>query len=176
MDDLERRIIDVIGHYDSLTAWYRKRLKELAQEYEYGDDLIRMVQLKSPGAGGTPISGGGGHRGLDDVHAALQRRSNAYQQALYQEMVIAQTEYQRVQAIHFCFQALPQEQQEILRLLYADAKSYKEITSPGLSHAKIARLRKKGIETIKQNYKARMGMQRKLEADLGREGEEGCAR
>lgn len=153
MDELTPKIIEVLSKYDALVAWYKQRITDLAQEYDHADELIRMIQLRSPQPGDTTTTiNNGTHKELDAVYLAVERQRTDYQDAIATEIAHVIEEYRQIQAIHLCYLQLPQQQQAILKALYTDGKSYKEIVSPGLSVPTINRIRKKAIENIKRIY------------------------
>lgn len=152
MDDLVKKIIDVVSRYDSLVSWYKQRIADLTSEYEHADELIRMIQLRSPQAG-TPGSKHN-HKELDAVYLAVESQRSEYQDAIAMEIAHVMEEYRQIQAIHLCYLHLPQDQQVVLKALYIDKKQYKEIVAPGFSIPTIGRIKRKAIANLKKEYES----------------------
>ena len=63
----EKDVTEILSQREELLVGYRKRLEMLSREYEDADELIGMLQMRSPGVE-NEIQAGGVNKGLDDVY------------------------------------------------------------------------------------------------------------
>lgn len=143
----EKDVTEILSQREELLVGYRKRLEMLSREYEDADELIGMLQMRSPGVE-NEIQAGGVNKGLDDIYLLYEKQKKKYQEEIYQNMMQIMESIDRVKYVYLYYLQLPPKEQSVLKAIYIEGKSYKEIITEGLSEQKINRLRKKAIQAI----------------------------
>lgn len=147
----EKDVIEALSQHDELLACYHQRLAMLSKEYEDAEELIEMLQLKSPGIENEGYVGGGS-KGLDDIYLLYEQQKKSYQKEIHQNMIQIMESIDRVKYIYLYYLQLPPREQSILKAIYIEGKQYKEIIKEGLSDQTINRVRKRAIKQIIQKW------------------------
>lgn len=149
----EKDVIDILSQREELLSGYRQRLEMLSKEYEDADELIRMLQMRSPGLENESHSNGTG-RGLDDIYLLYERQRKNYQEEIRQNMLQIMKAIDRVKHVYLYYLQLPPNDQSVLKAIYIDKKQYKEIIKVGISESSLIRIRKRAIKKIIQMWES----------------------
>ena len=87
----------------------------------------------------------------EDSGELYEKQKKKYQEEIYQNMMQIMESIDRVKYVYLYYLQLPPKEQSVLKAIYIEGKSYKEIITEGLSEQKINRLRKKAIQAIIHN-------------------------
>lgn len=147
----EKDVIDILSQREELLLGYRQRLEMLSKEYEDADELIRMLQMRSPGVDNEGYVSGG-NKGLDDIYLIYERQKVNYQKEIHQNMLQIMDSIDRIKHVYLYYLQLPPREQSVLKAIYIEGKQYKEIIKEGLSESNINRLRKRAIKQIIQKW------------------------
>lgn len=147
----EKDVTEILSQREELLEGYRKRLEMLSREYEDADELIGMLQMRSPGVE-NEIQAGGVNKGLDDIYLMYERQRKKYQEEIHQNMLQLMDLIDRVKHVYLYYLQLPPKEQTILKAIYIEKKQYKEIIKEGMSESSINRMRKRAIKKIIQRW------------------------
>lgn len=125
----------------------------LSREYEDAEELISMLQMRSPGLENESHSGGTG-KGLDDIYLLYEKQRKNYQEEIRQNMLQIMQAIDRVKHVYLYYLQLLPKEQAVLKAIYIDKKQYKEIIKEGVSEASITRIRKRAIKKIIQMWES----------------------
>ena len=123
----------------------------LSREYEDADELIGMLQMRSPGVE-NEIQAGRVNKGLDDIYLMYERQRKKYQEEIHQNMLQIMDLMDRIKHVYLYYLQLPPKEQAILKAIYIEKKQYKEIIKEGMSESSINRMRKRAIKKIIQRW------------------------
>lgn len=143
-------IAEILMCHGELLQAYQNQIRELTEEYNTGNELIEITQLRSPRYG--VVGKSSNQASLDQVYEAVEKQRKEYQEAVCAEIQRLLEAQNQVQQVYLCYLHLPKKQKEILKELYINKKLYKELEHPGLSARTIHRIRKQGLETIRKWY------------------------
>ncbi len=146
----DEMIAEILMRHGELLQAYQNQIRELTEEYNTGNELIEITQLRSPRYG--VVGKSSNQASLDQVYEAVEKQRKEYQETVCAEIQRLLKAQNQVQQVYLCYLHLPKKQQEILKELYINKKLYKELEHPGLSERTIHRIRKQGLETIKKWY------------------------
>ena len=113
----------------------------LYKEYEDADELIRMLQMRSPEVDNEGYAS-------DDIYLIYERQKVNYQKEIRQNMLQIMDSIDRIKHVYLYYLQLPQKEQSVLKAIYIEGKQYKEIIKEGMSESNINRLRKRAIKQI----------------------------
>ena len=147
----EKDVTEILSQREELLEGYHQRLEMLSREYEDADELIGMLQMRSPGVE-NEIQAGGVNKGLDDIYLMYERQRKKYQEEIHQNMLQIMDLIDRVKHVYLYYLQLPQKEQAILKAIYIEKKQYKEIIKEGMSESSINRIRKRPIRKIIQRW------------------------
>ena len=147
----EKDVTEILSQREELLVGYRKRLEMLSREYEDADELIGMLQMRSPGVE-NEIQAGGVNKGLDDIYLMYERQRKKYQEEIHQNMLQIMDLMDRIKHVYLYYLQLPPKEQAILKAIYIEKKQYKEIIKEGMSESSINRMRKRAIKKIIQRW------------------------
>ena len=147
----EKDVTEILSQREELLEGYRKRLEMLSREYEDADELIGMLQMRSPGVE-NEIQAGGVNKGLDDIYLMYERQRKKYQEEIHQNMLQIMDLMDRIKHVYLYYLQLPPKEQAILKAIYMEKKQYKEIIKEGMSESSINRIRKLAIKKIIQRW------------------------
>lgn len=147
----EKDVTEILSQREELLEGYRKRLEMLSREYEDADELIGMLQMRSPGVE-NEIQAGRVNKGLDDIYLMYERQRKKYQEEIHQNMLQIMDLMDRIKHVYLYYLQLPPKEQAILKAIYIDKKQYKEIIKEGMSESSINRMRKRAIGKIIQRW------------------------
>ena len=147
----EKDITEILSQREELLVGYRKRLEMLSREYEDADELIGMLQMRSPGVE-NEIQAGRVNKGLDDIYLMYERQRKKYQEEIHQNMLQIMDLMDRIKHVYLYYLQLPPKEQAILKAIYIEKKQYKEIIKEGMSESSINRMRKRAIKKIIQRW------------------------
>lgn len=147
----EKDVTEILSQREELLEGYRKRLEMLSREYEDADELIGMLQMRSPGVE-NEIQAGRVNKGLDDIYLMYERQRKKYQEEIHQNMLQIMNLIDRVKHVYLYYLQLTPKEQAILKAIYIDKKQYKEIIKEGMSESSINRMRKRAIKKIIQRW------------------------
>lgn len=147
----EKDVTEILSQREELLVGYRKRLEMLSREYEDADELIGMLQMRSPGVE-NEIQAGGVNKGLDDIYLMYERQRKKYQEEIHQNMLQIMDLMDRIKHVYLYYLQLPPKEQAILKAIYMEKKQYKEIIKEGMSESSINRIRKRAIRKIIQRW------------------------
>ena len=147
----EKDVIEILSQREELLEGYRQRLEMLSREYEDADELIGMLQMRSPGVE-NEIQASGVNTGLDDIYLMYERQRKKYQEEIHQNMLQIMDLIDRVKHVYLYYLQLPPKEQAILKAIYIEKKQYKEIIKEGMSESSINRIRKRAIKKIIQRW------------------------
>lgn len=147
----EKDVTEILSQREELLEGYRKRLEMLSREYEDADELIGMLQMRSPGVE-NEIQAGRVNKGLDDIYLMYERQRKKYQEEIHQNMLQIMDLMDRIKHVYLYYLQLPPKEQAILKAIYIEKKQYKEIIKEGMSESSINRIRKRSIRKIIQRW------------------------
>ncbi|MFR5505225.1 MAG: hypothetical protein ACLUT4_16455 [Lachnospiraceae bacterium] len=147
----EKDVTEILSQREELLVGYRKRLEMLSREYEDADELIGMLQMRSPGVE-NEIQAGRVNKGLDDIYLMYERQRKKYQEEIHQNMLQIMDLMDRIKHVYLYYLQLPPKEQAILKAIYIEKKQYKEIIKEGMSESSINRMRKRAIKKIIQRW------------------------
>lgn len=147
----EKDVTEILSQREELLVGYRKRLEMLSREYEDADELIGMLQMRSPGVE-NEIQAGGVNKGLDDIYLMYERQRKKYQEEIHQNMLQIMDLMDRIKHVYLYYLQLPPKEQAILKAIYIEKRQYKEIIKEGMSESSINRMRKRAIKKIIQRW------------------------
>lgn len=147
----EKDVTEILSQREELLEGYRKRLEMLSREYEDADELIGMLQMRSPGVE-NEIQAGRVNKGLDDIYLMYERQRKKYQEEIHQNMLQIMDLMDRIKHVYLYYLQLPPKEQAILKAIYIEKKQYKEIIKEGMSESSINRMRKRAIKKIIQRW------------------------
>ena len=147
----EKDVTEILSQREELLVGYRKRLEMLSREYEDADELIGMLQMRSPGVE-NEIQAGGVNKGLDDIYLMYERQRKKYQEEIHQNMLQIMDLMDRIKHVYLYYLQLIPKEQAILKAIYIEKKQYKEIIKEGMSESSINRMRKRAIKKIIQRW------------------------
>ena len=141
----EKDVTEILSQREELLEGYHQRLEMLSREYEDADELIGMLQMRSPGVG-NEIQASGVNKGLDDIYLMYERQRKKYQEEIHQNMLQIMDLIDRVKHVYLYYLQLTPKEQTILKAMY------KEIIKEGMSESSINRIRKRAIRKIIQRW------------------------
>lgn len=147
----EKDVTEILSQREELLVGYRKRLEMLSREYEDADELIGMLQMRSPGVE-NEIQAGRVNKGLDDIYLMYERQRKKYQEEIHQNMLQIMDLMDRIKHVYLYYLQLPPKEQAILKAIYIEKRQYKEIIKEGMSESSINRMRKRAIKKIIQRW------------------------
>lgn len=147
----EKDVTEILSQREELLEGYRKRLEMLSREYEDADELIGMLQMRSPGVE-NEIQAGGVNKGLDDIYLMYERQRKKYQEEIHQNMLQIMDLMDRIKHVYLYYLQLTPKEQAILKAIYIEKRQYKEIIKEGMSESSINRMRKRAIKKIIQRW------------------------
>ena len=147
----EKDVTEILSQREELLEGYRQRLEMLSREYEDADELIGMLQMRSPGVE-NEIQAGRVNKGLDDIYLMYERQRKKYQEEIHQNMLQIMNLIDRVKHVYLYYRQLTPKEQAILKAIYMEKKQYKEIIKEGMSESSINRIRKRAIRKIIQRW------------------------
>ena len=147
----EKDVTEILSQREELLEGYRKRLEMLSREYEDADELIGMLQMRSPGVE-NEIQAGRVNKGLDDIYLMYERQRKKYHEEIHQNMLQIMDLMDRIKHVYLYYLQLPPKEQAILKAIYIEKKQYKEIIKEGMSESSINRMRKRAIKKIIQRW------------------------
>ena len=147
----EKDVTEILSQREELLEGYHQRLEMLSREYEDADELIGMLQMRSPGVE-NEIQASGVNKGLDDIYLMYERQRKKYQEEIHQNMLQIMDLIDRVKHVYLYYLQLPPKEQAILKEIYIEKKQYKEIIKEGMSESSINRIRKRAIKLIIQRW------------------------
>lgn len=147
----EKDVTEILSQREELLVGYRKRLEMLSREYEDADELIGMLQMRSPGVE-NEIQAGGVNKGLDDIYLMYERQRKKYQEEIHQNMLQIMDLMDRIKHVYLYYLQLIPKEQAILKAIYIEKRQYKEIIKEGMSESSINRMRKRAIKKIIQRW------------------------
>lgn len=98
----------------------------LYKEYEDADELIRMLQMRSPEVDNEGYASGG-NKEFDDIYLIYERQKVNYQKEIRQNMLQIMDLIDRIKHVYLYYLQLPQKEQSVLKAIYIEGKQYKEI-------------------------------------------------
>ena len=147
----EKDVTEILSQREELLEGYPQRLEMLSREYEDADELIGMLQMRSPGVE-NEIQAGRVNKGLDDIYLMYERQRKKYQEEIHQNMLQIMDLMDRIKHVYLYYLQLPPKEQAILKAIYIEKKQYKEIIKEGMSESSINRMRKRAIKKIIQRW------------------------
>ena len=125
-------IAEILMRHGELLQAYQNQIRELTEEYNTGNELIEITQLRSPRYG--VVGKSSNQASLDQVYEAVEKQRKEYQEAVCAEIQRLLEAQNQVQQVYLCYLHLP------------------KLEHPGLSARTIHRIRKQGLETIRKWY------------------------
>lgn len=154
MDIKLEEIIYVLTRYKELIRRNLEMKKALYEEmdWEIADkELIEALALKGRGAG--TISSGGDTRGLDDLVIRKKDKKKAYMRELQKRIEFLDGEWEVIQRVWVCLQALPVDQYNILKMMYLEKEKWNVIERQlAISHGSLVKKRKEALIHIQKMY------------------------
>ena len=147
----EKDVAEILSQREELLEGYHQRLEMLSRGYEDADELIGMLQMRSPGVE-NEIQAGRVNKGLDDIYLMYERQRKKYQEEIHQNMLQIMDLMDRIKHVYLYYLQLPPKEQAILKAIYIEKKQYKEIIKEGMSESSINRMRKRAIKKIIQRW------------------------
>ena len=86
----------------------------LYKEYEDADELIRMLQMRSPEVDNEGYASGG-NKGFDDIYLIYERQKVNYQKEIRQNMLQIMDSIDRIKHVYLYYLQLPQKEQSVLK-------------------------------------------------------------
>ena len=121
----EKDVTEILSQREELLVGYRKRLEMLSREYEDADELIGMLQMRSPGVE-NEIQAGGVNKGLDDIYLMYERQRKKYQEEIHQNMLQIMDLMDRIKHVYLYYPQLTPKEQAILKAIYIEKNSIKK--------------------------------------------------
>ena len=98
----EKDVTEILSQREELLEGYHQRLEMLSREYEDADELIGMLQMRSPGVE-NEIQASGVNKGLDDIYLMYERQRKKYQEEIHQNMLQIMDLIDRVKHVYLYY-------------------------------------------------------------------------
>ena len=121
----EKDVTEILSQREELLEGYHQRLEMLSREYEDADELIGMLQMRSPGVE-NEIQAGRVNKGLDDIYLMYERQRKKYQEEIHQNMLQIMDLMDRIKHVYLYYLQLSPREQEILKAIYVEKSSIKK--------------------------------------------------
>lgn len=162
--DNDRLEIDInsvrvlLSNYEQHKQRVRKHILDLYKELEDTDSFIEAVAMKKNILDGMPRQRGGMPKGIYEVVAQHDRLMETRISETIAGMKILIREEEALRRVWVCYQALDDEEYDVITRLYVMRQPYKQVeTDLEYSHGKFEKLRREGLENILALYNSTLG-------------------
>lgn len=148
----------LLMNYEHHKQRVRKHILDLYKELEDTDSFIEEVAIKKNILDGMPRQHGSIPKGIYEILIQHDRLMEVRMSETIAGMKILIREEEALRRIWVCYQALDDDEYDVITRLYVMKEPYKQVeTDLEYSHGKFEKLRKEGLENILAMYNSERG-------------------